>query len=194
MSGHADGRIAHIHKEWNGAALVALMDMAVSGKLPAPTGDANKLMADAKACTDGNDKLMSGLATMTELPGFIYVASPYSKWAKIPGYGLSRAAGAAAKLTGELMKGGMRCFSPIAHGHYVTLNSYLDPLDHAMWMNQCDGMMGSAAGIIVLQLPGWNESKGVQMEIDHFAKASKPILFVRPTDLLPGFKLDAVRA
>lgn len=168
----------------------AVLMESLVGSIVLPGADSAALLRDAKACTDANtDKMISGLALMTELPGFIYVASPYSGWAADGQPGLSRAAGAAAALTGELMKGGMVAYSPIAHGHYVTLNSYLDPLDHEMWMRQCYGMMEKASGLIVLQLPGWIDSKGVQMEIDYFAKAAKPILYVEPSRLLPGFSV-----
>lgn len=173
------------------SAAVLMASLAASVILP--EADSVAILRNAKACTDeSTDKMITGLALMTELPGFIYVASPYSNYAGDNQPGLSRAAGAAAALTGELMKGGMIAYSPIAHGHYVTLNSYLDPLDHEMWMKQCMGMMEKASGLVVLQLPGWRESKGVQMEIDYFAKASKPILYIDPARLLPGFSVKGL--
>ena len=178
------------------AMTVACSVAAASGAvIRLPQGNADKLMRDAKALTaPGADRMISGLATMQEIPGFIYVATPYSKWANAPGLSLSKAASAAAKLTGELMAMGIKCYSPIAHCHYITLNSYLDPLDHRMWMEQCAPMMEAASGCIVLQLPGWNNSKGVAEEVAYFSHASKPVHYVDPCRLLPGYVMPGKEA
>lgn len=105
-----------------------------------------------------------------------YLASPYTKFARGQEAAFSEAAEAAAKL----MAAGLVVYSPIAHSHPVATYGGLtsvDALDGAFWLRQNEPMMQKMDGLIVLKLPGWEESEGVQIEIDFFRRNKKPVIF-----------------
>lgn len=106
--------------------------------------------------------------------GYWYVMSPYSKH---PG-GTEVAFQQACQATGWLMDRGVKCLSPIAHSHALCLQTGIDPLSHAYWMPVDRPLMEAAAGGILAQLPGWNESFGVAAELAYFREAGKPIHFL----------------
>lgn len=127
-------------------------------------------------------RFINGLARIAHLPGFVYVASPYTKYSG----GIDKAFDEAAMLTAELVKGGMSVYSPISHCHPIAMAGGIDPLDWELWMKQCDAMMKAAVACVVLKMDGWQESKGVAMEIAYFDAADKPVLMVDPRQLLGG--------
>ncbi|QWY83598.1 TIR domain-containing protein [Rhizobium phage RHph_X2_26] len=166
------------------AAVIASTFGEVSHYFPTP--ERTTLEEKAKAMPNTYGRTFEGAAALAELPGFTYVATPYSKWFKT--FGLEKAARCAAELTGELISSGLRCYSPIAHCHFVAMSNYLDPLDWKLWMAQCAPMMEAANGAVILMLPGWQESSGVTAEIEYFTKARKPILFVKPSSLIADYE------
>lgn len=109
-----------------------------------------------------------------------YLATPYTKY---PG-GIVSAFIASCELSANLIKTGLKIYSPIAHCHAIAVHSDLDPLDHAMWMAQDEAMLSAADVLIVAHLPSWESSKGIQMEIDYFERARKPIFDLDPETLV----------
>lgn len=103
-----------------------------------------------------------------------YLASPYSHASgKVRNQRFEDACMAAA----VLMSQGTLVFSPIAHTHPIAEYGDLEThwefwsrYDHAM-MDRCDRM-------IVLKLPGWKESKGVQAEIAYMLASGKPVEYM----------------
>lgn len=108
-----------------------------------------------------------------------YLATPYTNF---PG-GIEPAFIAAAKLVAALLKTGVKVYSPIAHTHPVAIYGDIDPLDHAIWIPFDQGMMDVCGSLIVAQLPTWERSRGVAMEIDYFRNAGKPIFDLNPETL-----------
>lgn len=94
----------------------------------------------------------------------MYLASPYTKYP----YGLDAAAQDVAKIAARLTKEGQRVYSPIIHTHYIAKFGGIDPLDHAFWMQVDETMMERCDGLVVVRLSGWEDSKGVRMEIEWF--------------------------
>lgn len=111
--------------------------------------------------------------------GYWYLATPYSKW---PG-GLNDAAAHACALTARLIERGIYTYSPIAHSHAVALHSSLDPHDHSIWMPLDEQLMRGSIGLLVADLYGWHESKGVKEEISWFSQLKRPIHLLSPEDL-----------
>ena len=107
--------------------------------------------------------------------GFWYLATPYSKWAD----GLDAAFREAARVAGEMLKRGEVVYSPIAHTHPIAIEGKIDPLDHSIWLPFDGAMMRAAEGIYVVQMPGWDKSKGIAHEIEAFREMGKPLRFVR---------------
>ncbi|MDB5358884.1 MAG: hypothetical protein JWO51_181 [Rhodospirillales bacterium] len=107
---------------------------------------------------------------------FWYLASPYSKY--IGGIG------AAFRIAGEnaahLVRAGVAVFSPIVHSHIIAIRGAIDPFDHSIWMPLDAPLMAAARGLIVLQADGWDESRGVAIEIETFKAAHKPVFYMLP--------------
>ena len=120
------------------------------------------------------ERLPSGLALLADQPGYIYLGSPYSKYEA----GHGAAARVVADAAAALMRRGLVIYSPIAHGHAIAAHGL--PLDWAFWKAQCQPLVDAAVGLIVLTMDGWQESVGLQYEIEEFVRAGKPILHVSP--------------
>lgn len=107
----------------------------------------------------------------TGYPTLNYLATPYSKYV----HGIGIAFEDAALLTARLLKAGIECYSPIVHCHPLTQHSNLDPLDHGLWLPYQEAMMRRCDALLVANMHGWKESKGIAHEIHFFAQAGKPI-------------------
>lgn len=103
---------------------------------------------------------------------FVYLASPY--YHADPKIRESRHQ-TAVRVAGEFMLCGIPVFSPIAHSHPVAAqlaaagNLPEGPAAHGFWMAQDLPLLSCASLLFVLQLPGWDVSKGVSEEL-HWAR------------------------
>lgn len=113
--------------------------------------------------------------TLADLVGmFAYVATPYTNYP----YGHAAAAYDAARVTAALMRMGICAVSPIAHSHAVAVVGNLDKVDGEFWQRMDAPLVRAAEACIVVKLPGWDTSKGVQHEIAEFERAGKPIVYL----------------
>ncbi|WP_242221762.1 DUF1937 family protein [Shinella zoogloeoides] len=124
------------------------------------------------------DRLPPGLALMAATNGYIYLGSPYSKYEA----GHDAAARVVADAAASLMRRGLVIYSPIAHGHAVAAHGL--PLEWDFWKAQCQPLIDGASGLIVLTMDGWQESVGLQYEIEEFVRTGRPILHVSPAWLV----------
>lgn len=112
--------------------------------------------------------------------GFWYLATPYAKWHG----GHEDAFRHAAALGGRLLAKGVHCFTPIAHSHPMAENApSLGHADHSIWMPFDKQFVDAAFGIIVADMDGWRESKGVTMEVNWAREQGKPLWLMSPEDL-----------
>jgi hypothetical protein len=119
---------------------------------------------------------------ITELPkdkGYWYLGTCYSKWP----HGINDANAFAQKMTGRLFLAGVPTFSPIAHTHGIALASGIDPFSHAIFMPLDKPMVEVSYGGLIAEMPGWKDSKGVQMEIAWFRELKKPLWLIHPVTL-----------
>jgi hypothetical protein len=142
-------------------------------------------------------------APIRSLGGIVYLASPYThkdaavrEWRAV----------AACKAAAALMRQGLVVFSPVAHSHHVAKFGGVAPCDLDFWMHQDLPMVGKCSAIIVLDLPGWQDSKGVNRECLnatangmgawHLDPALVPIEPWNPvpmrTDLIPVVALERI--
>lgn len=121
------------------------------------------------------------LAPIRDLPGFVYIGSPYSLYAG----GYDKAARVVSTYAAALMASGLRVYSPIAHGHFVSGHGKL-PLSWEFWKDQCQPMIDAASSLVVLTMDGWRESVGLTYEIGQFAGAGKPIVYLAPVAAVEG--------
>lgn len=108
-----------------------------------------------------------------------YLATPYSKQPD-PEQAWQDACTAAA----YLMKQNIRVFCPIAHTHAIATRGGDDLRkiatgNHDFWLAHDLPMMERCQGLIIVQMPKWDESFGVAFEIEHFEKTKKPIVYMR---------------
>jgi nucleoside 2-deoxyribosyltransferase len=117
---------------------------------------------------------------MSELQGtksLCYLATPYSKYL---GGHLERAFVDASKIAAQLLRAGIKVYSPIAHTHPLAVYGNIDPLDHSIWLPFDEAMMEAANILIVAHMDGWQDSKGIAHEIAFFEQRGKPIYDLNP--------------
>jgi len=116
---------------------------------------------------------------------FWYLATPYSKYPD----GIDEAFKLACRATADLIRAGVRVYSPIAHTHPVAIHGGIDPYNHAIWIPADEPFMHHACGLIVLCADAWTESKGIGIEVAEFEKVGKPVVYmvpgIVPTEVLP---------
>ena len=108
-----------------------------------------------------------------------YLASPYTheQW-EIRQVRFMQACTAAA----ALLERGRRVISPIAHGPPIDQHSTSIPYE--VWADLGLALLRGATRMIVLQLDGWQESKGVQEELRWAAEWGVPVEFLKLEDLV----------
>jgi Domain of unknown function (DUF1937) len=108
--------------------------------------------------------------------GYYYLATPYTKFPS----GQEAAFTEACRIAAKLMDAGHSIYSPIAHTHPIAQFTKTDPLDSAFWIKADGPLMEGAAALIVTMMAGWEESPGIKVEIEHFTKMGKPVLYLDP--------------
>lgn len=105
----------------------------------------------------------------------VYLASPYTHAnPAVMELRVKQAAAAAAKLMTE----GYIIFSPVVHSHYVAKFGNLDAVDLEFWMKQDMPLLATMQELFVLELSGWQGSKGVQREIRLAKEHGMPITYM----------------
>lgn len=106
--------------------------------------------------------------------GFFYLATPYSRYKD----GLAAAWVEACRAAAQVLKSGRAVYCPIAHTHPIADFGNIDKLDHSIWLPADEPMMRAATGLIVVKMPGWEESYGISKEIELFTSLGKPIEYM----------------
>ena len=108
----------------------------------------------------------------------IYLASPYSH--ADPAV-LEARFQIVCRQAARLMREGHHIFSPIAHTHPIALAGGL-PLGWDFWEKYDRDMLNGCEAVWVLQLDGWETSKGVAAEIRIANEMGIPVRFVELED------------
>jgi nucleoside 2-deoxyribosyltransferase len=105
----------------------------------------------------------------------IYLAVPYSDPdASIREQRFHAACVAAARL----MRAGCFVHSPISHGHPIAAHGV--PTDWQFWEAHDRRFLEQCDVVVVLMLDGWQESRGVQAEIQIANELGKPVRYLAP--------------
>lgn len=92
----------------------------------------------------------------------IYLASPYSH----PDATVREARfRAVCRRAAAMVREGLLVYSPIAHSHPLAIEAGL-PGDWPFWAEHNRRMLERCSALVVLRLPGWEESQGVQAEVE----------------------------
>lgn len=109
----------------------------------------------------------------------IYLASPYSDHDAETQRLRHRVACYAA---GTMIRHGYRVFSPIAHSHKIAEHTHLHG-DWETWRDFDLHMLAMCDLLVVLTIPGWKKSRGVECEYEAFVQQERgAVLFWRGPD------------
>lgn len=104
----------------------------------------------------------------------IYIASPYTHpKAEVR----EERYQSALRYTLALMSDGLACFSPIVYGHQFAVNHGL-PGDFAFWQTINRRILAASTELHVLQLWGWQDSRGVYDELALAFHLNLPVRYV----------------
>jgi len=78
-----------------------------------------------------------------------------------------------------MLGAGMLVFSPIAHSVPIAEHGGA-PDTWDFWRSLDLEILGRCDEVVVLKLPGWDESRGVQAEVAMARKLGKPVSYVAP--------------
>ncbi len=115
---------------------------------------------------------------------FIYLASPYTAKSELTRHERYLKV---SEVIAKYLRAGIHVYSPIVHCHEIARRHTL-PTSFQFWADYNYAMLGEACLLHVLQLPGWEKSRGVTAEIAFAARQSIPTkLIPYPlTNLYPG--------
>ena len=101
---------------------------------------------------------------------------------------------------GKLIETGESIFSPITHSYMFKLKGNLDKWSHDDMLSFDKAILENASKIYILTLPGWKESKGINMELIFAAgcNPAKEIVYLNPekyiSDYLYSYLLQTHKA
>lgn len=110
----------------------------------------------------------------------VYLAGPYS-------YNPQAAFEKHLFYTAKLMKAGFQVFSPIAHNHQLATD-YDFPTDHKFWQAHNEIVLLKCDEVFVMTEPGWQNSKGVQFEINLALDSLIPVRYLKVTNDMISIK------
>jgi hypothetical protein len=117
---------------------------------------------------------MRNVERVRDVDGYWYIATPYTKYPD----GLDVAANHAEFVGGELVRHGVKAYSPIAYCHKIAKRVGLNPTDINIWIPFHEPMISASYGLIVAKMLTWEISTGVSEEIKIYEKAGKPIEYL----------------
>lgn len=82
-----------------------------------------------------------------------------------------------ARAAAHLIHQGIFVYSPITMTHPIDLvmASENETMGTDYWVDFDEAFMDVCSEMLILTLPGWQKSRGIQREIDYFQAAGKPI-------------------
>lgn len=119
---------------------------------------------------------------MIELQKFelCYLATPYKKYPRGPEMAFIDA----VRLAARLMQSGVHVYSPIAHGHPLSIHGGIPPNNYSVWNPPNFKMARRMDALIVGMLSGWDHSEGIAEEIHVFKADQKPIFYLDPDQMV----------
>ena len=114
----------------------------------------------------------------------IYLASPY--WHDQPPIRYERRH-RATEFARLLCRAGYLVYSPLTYA--LLLDGGSRPPTEAYWHQHGLSMMQAASSLLVLELSGWRESRGVTREIEYAESWHMPVRFAPPSTTVEGLRL-----
>jgi len=123
--------------------------------------------------TRSRDLSEFGLLEAQELTNqgrYWYLASPYTKYTDHD-YAFREI----ARCAGWLLRRKVHTFCPITHSHPISLYGDIPLCDHGIWIPADEPILRGACGMIIALMPGWDDSKGIEIETDIFCEMGLPV-------------------
>ena len=109
----------------------------------------------------------------------IYLASPYSD----PDPGVRQARfEATCRAAAVLMRAGEAVFAPVCHSHPIALHGGLHATAFDFWMRADRPLLEACTEVMVLRLPGWEQSRGIAEELRIAAERGIPETYIEPDE------------
>lgn len=108
----------------------------------------------------------------------IYLAVPYSH--PDPDVRVARF-NAVNRVAAKLMNAGWHIYSPISHTHPIAIAGEL-PTGWEFWQAYDEAILKECRELRILQLSGWEESKGVKGETEIALRLGIPISYLEPAE------------
>lgn len=105
---------------------------------------------------------------------FHYLASPYTSQEAAF---MQRRFEAVEQMTARLLKDSIWVYSPIVHCHELA-NKFNLPRNFEYWESYNSALLAKASQLLVLDIEGWDESRGVCKEIELASQLSIPVAFL----------------
>jgi nucleoside 2-deoxyribosyltransferase len=115
-----------------------------------------------------------------------YLACPYSDPSAET---MHRRYKMACIVAARLMEHGIVVFSPLSHSVPVTRYGNLNGTNHEFWMKQDLPLLELCDVMAVLKLPGWEQSRGVQEELEYAKRKCMPVRYLEPHEYLTNSEL-----
>jgi Domain of unknown function (DUF1937) len=115
--------------------------------------------------------------------GIIYLACPYSH----PDYEIRVTRfRAVTEVAARLIEKGCIIFSPVTMTHPIDLVMAGDKetMGSDFWVEFDQAFMRACSSLVILTLPGWQESNGIKREMEFFIENKKDIYLIDNSDLL----------
>lgn len=86
------------------------------------------------------------------------------------------------RMATKLVAQGKQVYSPITHTHPIHLELLKGGINMGSeeWCRFDEPFMAACSELMIVMLPGWNESAGVAREIAAFEVAGKPVSYLCP--------------
>lgn len=118
---------------------------------------------------------MLNIPFCTQRGNLYYLAAPYSHERA---FVMHDRAARCAKAFLTLAERGYFVYSPILHGHPTTFHG---EMHYNFWIEHGLKMLSCCDCMIIFMLPGWRESKGIEIEAARAQQLNLPVLFLDPT-------------
>ncbi|MGE5151187.1 MAG: DUF1937 family protein [Rhodospirillaceae bacterium] len=109
------------------------------------------------------------------MPGFYYLATPYSRHPR----GTQIAHQEAVEAAAICFRAAISVYSPIAHSHFIAAFADLAP-GYEAWRDLDEAMIAASRGLIVVKMDGWDVSAGIKAEIAFARQLGLPIVYMTP--------------
>jgi len=105
----------------------------------------------------------------------IYLACPYSHPEQAV---IEQRVETCNMVAARLMEQGFIVFSPVSHSHPISIHAKVDPCNHDFWLNQDLPFLEFCDELCILMLDGWEQSKGIKLEIERAQELKKYTWFI----------------